>query len=468
MPTKRLGKVRRLLKSGRAKIVGRKPFTIQLTYESTEYTQPLTLGIDTGSNHIGVSVTKQDGTPVFLGELETRTKEVSDNIKNRACHRQARRRHRREKRKRRATKQGTVFDQKAYRINGCESPIICRKIKPGSIRFENRNRPPKWLTPTGRHLLETHMNFVRKIENLLPVTKVVVEYGKFDPHKLVDPDVKGRQYQNGRMKGYTNESEYVLCRDKHNCQSCGRKTGPMHVHHVIWKRNEGADTPENLITLCEVCHDRVHKNPKFDQKVVNKFKGLKKRFVHATLLNGVMPQFYEWLEIRFDSASKTYGYETKNKRRKHDLPKSHWMDAYLVGIQDTEPWDQMPEPFYFKQFRRHNRANIKRQEDRKYYIGKKKVAVNRNKRTGQTFESLADLVEKEGRTILNKVTMKPATRPKRSQKSIGMGDIILFEDKRFVVKGFTGNYLGLVGEEKYNKSMKKAKLLLKNQGICCL
>jgi len=31
-----------------------------------------------------------------------------------------------------------------------------------------------------------------------------------------------------------------------------------------------------------------------------------------------------------------------------------------------------------------------------------------------------------------------------------------------------GNYLGFVGEEKYNKLMSKSELIMKNQGICCI
>ena len=468
MPTKRFGRVKRLLKSGQAKIIGHKPFTIQLTYESTEYTQPLTLGIDTGSNHIGVSVTKDSGEPVFLGELETRTKDVSKNMKERALHRHARRRHRRDKRKRRAVQAGTTFDQKEYLIAGYESSITCKLIKPSPIRFANRKRTEKWLTPTGNHLLETHINFVKKISKILPISKVVVEYGKFDLHKLANPEVTGRQYQTGRMSGYTNISEYVLCRDKHTCQSCGKKTGKKHVHHVIWRRDGGADTPENLITLCESCHTKVHSSSRSNKAIVNKFEGLKKRFVHATLLNSIMPKFYEWLENNFDSVSKTYGYETKDKRRVYNLPKEHWIDAYLVGIENLIPSDNLPKPFKFKQFRRNNRANIKRQEDRKYYIGKKKIAVNRNKRTGQTFDSLKDLVEKEGSSVLNKICVKPATKPKRSISPINMGDTVIFEGKIYVVKGFKGQYLGFVGEDKYNKHINKTELLFKNTGICCL
>jgi hypothetical protein len=51
MPTKRHGKVRRLLKQGLAKVVRREPFTIQLLYDTTTYTQPVVVGVDNRSLH---------------------------------------------------------------------------------------------------------------------------------------------------------------------------------------------------------------------------------------------------------------------------------------------------------------------------------------------------------------------------------------------------------------------------------
>lgn len=60
MPTDRHGKVKHLLKSGKAKVVKRCPFTIQLLYNSTNYIQEITLGVDAGSKHIGVSATTKD------------------------------------------------------------------------------------------------------------------------------------------------------------------------------------------------------------------------------------------------------------------------------------------------------------------------------------------------------------------------------------------------------------------------
>ena len=55
MPTDRHGKVKHLLKDGKVKVVKRCPFTIQLLYTTTTYTQEITLGVDAGSKVIGLS-----------------------------------------------------------------------------------------------------------------------------------------------------------------------------------------------------------------------------------------------------------------------------------------------------------------------------------------------------------------------------------------------------------------------------
>ena len=60
MPTERFGKVRRLLKNSLSHVVCRIPFTIQLDYDTTDYTQPVSLGVDAGSKHIGISATTSE------------------------------------------------------------------------------------------------------------------------------------------------------------------------------------------------------------------------------------------------------------------------------------------------------------------------------------------------------------------------------------------------------------------------
>ena len=66
---------RLLLKQGKAKVKKREPFTIKLTYETTNYTQGLTLGVDTGSGTIGTAVSKDNGDIVYMSEVVVRRSE---------------------------------------------------------------------------------------------------------------------------------------------------------------------------------------------------------------------------------------------------------------------------------------------------------------------------------------------------------------------------------------------------------
>ena len=72
MPTNRHGKVKHLLKQGKAKVVKRCPFTIKLLYESTNHTQNLTLGVDTGSGTIGTAVSDDNGNIVYMSKVIVR------------------------------------------------------------------------------------------------------------------------------------------------------------------------------------------------------------------------------------------------------------------------------------------------------------------------------------------------------------------------------------------------------------
>ena len=64
-------KARLLLKQKKAKIVGYKPFTIQLTYATGEANQEIHVGIDEGARHIGIAITSKNKV-LAKGEVELR------------------------------------------------------------------------------------------------------------------------------------------------------------------------------------------------------------------------------------------------------------------------------------------------------------------------------------------------------------------------------------------------------------
>ncbi len=57
------------------------------------------------------------------------------------------------------------------------------------------------------------------------------------------------------LRGWKKARKPVLERDGHCCVVCGR-TEELHIHHIDGDNTN--DRPENLVTLCEHCHARVH------------------------------------------------------------------------------------------------------------------------------------------------------------------------------------------------------------------
>ena len=59
-------KARHMLKAGKAVVVRRTPFTIKLTIATGETKQDVTLGVDAGARHVGISATTLSTTPSLL------------------------------------------------------------------------------------------------------------------------------------------------------------------------------------------------------------------------------------------------------------------------------------------------------------------------------------------------------------------------------------------------------------------
>ncbi|KKK54708.1 hypothetical protein LCGC14_3081980, partial [marine sediment metagenome] len=138
-----------------------------------------------------------------------------------------------------------------------------RKIRYRPARWLNRAsmRKSGHLAPSIRSKLESHLREKRFVESILPVGRWVVETANFDIHRITNPKVTGRGYQEGPQKGYRKVKAYVLHRDGYKCQH--KEKGCDHsavlcVHHTTQRNDGGSDSPDNLITLCRTCHDALH------------------------------------------------------------------------------------------------------------------------------------------------------------------------------------------------------------------
>ena len=291
MPTERHGKVRRLLRDRLAHVVRLQPFTIQLDYESAGYKQEVSLGIDAGSVHIGVSATTEK-KELLAAEVVLR----ADIVKKLAGR----------------------LEMRRTRRN--------RKTRYRKPRFDNRRKEKEWLAPSVRNKVDSHLKVIRLVHALLPVTKTTIEVAQFDIQKIKNGAIQGLEYQQGEQMGFWNVREYVFVRDGHKCQHCEGKSGDniLNVHHLE-SRKTGGNAPNNLITLCETCHKAYHRG-EFKLKIK---RGTSLR--DAAVMNIMRWAIYEQAKNEFDNVHLTYGYITKHTRINNGIDKTHCADAFCIS-----------------------------------------------------------------------------------------------------------------------------------------
>lgn len=313
MPCKE-AKARKLLKQNKAKIAKHEPFTIQLLFECENQVQDVSLGVDTGSKHIGISATTEKQV-LYETDVELR----NDIVSKLSSRREARR---------------TRRNRLRYR----------------PARFNNRvkSKHKGWLAPSIEQKINTHIQVIKHLHEVLPITKIIVETAQFDIQKINNPEIQGEEYQQGEQSGFWNVREYVLFRDNHECQHChGRsKDNILNVHHIE-SRKIGGNAPNNLITLCETCHKAYHSGGiKLNFKRGKSYRDATFMWVmRKTLLNRLCKLY--------TNVCETYGYITKNARIENNLPKEHYIDSRCIsGNPKAKPLDYY---IYQKCVRKQNR-----------------------------------------------------------------------------------------------------------------
>ena len=395
MPTERCGMVRHRIKEGKMSIVSYEPFTVRLTYDNGKnYVQECTLGIDSGTSHIGLSVTTEKNE-LFSAEAEVRTRQVKNNLKERKQNR----RHRR-----------------------------CKNRRYRQARFNNRTHSKKagWLPPTVGQNINTYTLLIKRVSSILPVSKIIFEAADFDTQKMCNPDISGEEYQHGQMEDHLNTREFVLWRDNYTCAICNKNAFKdkvkMHSHHIIWKTNGGSDRPDNQVCVCEKCHNKIHKNKAHLPENLNIKAKTALKLKDAGLMNSIKWQAVREIRKTFPDipVKVTYGYKTKSVRYEHNIEKSHANDAYVIsGNINAVPSDRI---YLYRQNRRHNRQlqdfapRSRRDKD-----GKFKMSRKERKKRGYVIKRCKEIKEIYGFT-------------KRS--------LVKYNDKIFTITGLraTGNF----------------------------
>jgi N6-L-threonylcarbamoyladenine synthase len=204
------------------------------------------------------------------------------------------------------------------------------------------------LAPSIRQKIHTHHKAVAEVHKILPISRIVVEVAAFDIQKIKNPDISSIGYQQGEQADFWNVREYVLWRDNHTCLHCKGKSKDkiLNVHHIE-SRQTGGDAPNNLITLCETCHDEHHRG----EIALKAKRGAS--FRDAAFMGIMRWAFYNGLEKSYPNVSLTYGYLTKMARIAHGLEKGHCVDAYCIAGNMGAA--MLTGCFLQKAVRRHNR-----------------------------------------------------------------------------------------------------------------
>ena len=319
------GKARILLKQQKACIVKRTPFTIKFLHGSAGYKQPVTLGVDAGSKHVGLSASTEKRE--LYSEEFTPRNDVVELLSTRRQNRRSRRN---------------------------------RKTRYRAPRFNNRvhSKHEGWLAPSVEVKIQEHITVIKRICRILPVTLVRVETAEFDTQRLKamlagKPLPVGTDYQLGEMYDEYNVRQYVLKRDNYTCQCCGahttaKKAVKLHVHHLE-SRKVGGNAPSNLITLCTACHDNLHKG-KVTLDGKKRDKTLRDAAFMGIMRNTLLIRLRNELNI---PVQNTYGYITKLLREQNDIKKSHINDARCISKHPlAEPCSVC---YCTKAIRHHNR-----------------------------------------------------------------------------------------------------------------
>lgn len=437
MPTFRLGKVRHLLKNGRAKIVKHHPFTIQLRYDSRNYVQPVEICEDVGYEYIGISVKSQSHEYVSA---------QYDTLKDEKERHDSCRKYRRTRRNR------------------------LRYRKP---RFKNRKRVEGRLAPSLEHKKQLNISLINMYCAVIPIKHITVEVGSFDI-ALLKAIREGKEIpegvdcQRGPRYKMATLREAVFYRDNYTCKICGRSTfkdkAILFAHHMFyWKGRHGCSSSE-LITVCGKCHTPT--NHKKGGKLFGFGKNLKFADLSgAAFMNAVRWQIVNKLRNTYgkEFVSITYGAMTKEQRRLLNIEKSHSNDAYAMG--KYHPSNRCSFEHYIKN-RRNNRI-LERFYDAVY------IDSRTGKRaTGQTlFSCRINRNRNKDSENLHKYRQRKVKKGYRAfrRKTVNLhpGDIVSLNGENLVVFGTHTSKTGSVNVQfvsrakngQQSASLKKLKIV---------
>ena len=352
-------KARKLLAAGNATVACKRPFTIQLNYKTGGATQPIEVGVDTGSQHIGISVLPEERV-LHKAEIQLRSSmEKRKLMQTRAAYRRGRR-------YRKTRYRCPKFRFHTKRVYS-EKMVTQNKHKTHWKKLPNTvtsNRPAGWLPPSIQSKVDHHFAWIDRYLAVLPEdTHLNIEAARFDIAHMKDPAIHGELYQQGPQYGYENLKAYVFARDGYRCKCCGAKAGTVRkdtgkvvklvMHHVLFRAEGATDNPEYLASVCTNCHTAKNHQPGgILYEWFEKNKSFKRGYRDATFMSILRKRIME----RYPDARITYGNFTAADRKRLLLDKSHSNDSVAIAGYATPEIAENCGTICYRQVRKKKRS----------------------------------------------------------------------------------------------------------------
>ena len=330
---------RRLLKSGKAAVLKRYPFTIILKQSipaEDVNTKDHQLGIDPGSKTTGIAIVDEGRNIVFAAELGHRGPAIKRVLVRRAGYRRGRRTRNlryREPRWQNRKRAVPIFEDGVWAMRRVSEKEGLKGYGDGE----------GWVAPSLMSRVFNIYTWVNRLCKVYPITSLAFEMVKFDMQLMDNPEISGVEYQQGTLHGYE-VREYLLEKHARKCAYCGKKDVPLEVEHIIPKARGGSNRISNLTLACQPCNMKKGKllpseieDSALQKKVEASAKKSKQPLKDASAVNTIRWKIAETL--RGTGLPITYGSggNTKFHRTKSNLPKTHHFDAACVAGSVNPP-----------------------------------------------------------------------------------------------------------------------------------
>lgn len=299
-PTK-VNKAWYLIRKKRATLISKYPMVIQLNKEISDEEickDEVRCGIDDGGLHTGIAIVQKCRTKnkvLFKGTIEQRNdvKHLMD----------IRRGYRRYHRYRKRYRQKRFNNRASSKEKGRIAPSILQKR-------------------------QATLRVILRLNKWINITNYWLEDVSIDIRALTDGYKSySWQYQKSNRLD-ENIRKAIILRDNCKCKECGKSNCKLEVHHIRPRRLNGSNTKDNLITLCESCHQKTE--GKEEQYMQHYFDLLKTsdnknlNYAQHVMIGKT------WLRNQLSNLGILYlttGGDTANKRIDWNINKSHSNDA---------------------------------------------------------------------------------------------------------------------------------------------